>query len=333
MSHLKTSCAILIGICVTCTSVSGQVTGFDWVTVGAPGNAPFPGPDPIGDVVGRGGVDYVYRIGRTEITTGQWLSFVNTFSTQSDELGQFGIPSNWGARVDTSYTGPGMRWQLRDGADAGMLPVFGVSWRTAAMYCNWLCNGQSSDLISLDTGAYDTSTFHFNEDGTLADQRTHSPGAQYWIPTMDEWLKAAHFDPNRYGPGQSGWWQYSHSSDVLPESGLPGEGETSAGLNLPDFGQFDIPLGAYPDTLSPWGLLDITGGAAEWTEEMYNDLYRGVDGASAGFSLRELDEILHFRIDFPTSRGSRGLRIASVPAPGPVTAIVLTLLLTPRRRR
>src|SRR5690606_38351242 len=107
------------------------------------------------------------------------------------------------------------------------------------------------------------------------------------IPTLDEWLKAAHYDPNRYGEGEEGWWIYSHRSDDPPIPGPPGEGETSAGYRLPQFRHFDIPLGAYPDTLSPWGLLDVTGGTEEWTEETFEEIYserriRWAEGAFAG---------------------------------------------------
>ena len=45
--------------------------------------------------------------------------------------------------------------------------------------------------------------------------------ASGWIPTQDEWMKAAHYDPNRYGAGQGGWWLYSHRSDVAPVPGVP----------------------------------------------------------------------------------------------------------------
>lgn len=67
---------------------------FDWVTIGAVGNEPYLGDSPFGPdyAYGRGRVDYEYRIGRTEVTTGQWLEFVNTFSTQSDDMKTFARP-------------------------------------------------------------------------------------------------------------------------------------------------------------------------------------------------------------------------------------------------
>lgn len=316
--------------------------GIDFITIGAPGNSGYNGPDPNGFATGRGSVGYEYRIGRFEITTGQWMQFVNTFSTQSGPPTFFAEPVHWGARPDPEYQGPGTRWILRNVSDAAMLPIFGITWREAAYYCNWLNNGQPSDWDAIQNGAYDASTFTFNGDGTFNDQRTHHPNARFWIPTWDEWFKATHFDPDRYGEGQEGWWLYPHQADSPPVPGLPGEGETSVGVRLPNFGELDIPLGAYPDTLSPWGLLDSTGGAREWTEETFEERFgrrrwRYADGAYAGDLPGEgnmadrADELAAF---FPTAHSSTGLRIASaVPAPSVSGVLGLAFIWFARRRR
>lgn len=308
---------------------------FHWVTVGAVNNPAYGGPDPYGFATGRGSVGYSYRISQDEVSTGQWLGFVNTFSTQSDDLRFFAMPTHWGAVQDTSYHGPGIRWRLRDAPDAAMRPVFGISWRIAAMYCNWLVNNRSSDLSAIANGAYDASTFTDNPDWTVNDQEHHNPGAAFWIPTWDEWLKSAHFDPNRYGPDQPGWWQYSHTSDTAPIQGLPGQGQTSVGLRLPNFGELDIPLGAYPSTLSPWGLLDVTGGAAEWTEELYMSSVRVLDGTGAGGHFPEIDLVYAFDSAPPSLRGFNGLRIASAVPSGSAGGCVMVFLvaLTIRRRQ
>src|SRR5205085_5693497 len=140
-------------------------------------------------------------ISRLELTSAQFLEFVNTFWESNH------IPiSAW--FIGSSGIIPGLqgRYQLNpNNPDSAMMPVIGLSWRTCAMYCNWLHNGKRSDLASLQTGAYDVSTFHTNPDGTFTDQVTHSPGARFWIPTLDEWLKAVHYDPNRFGAGLGGW--------------------------------------------------------------------------------------------------------------------------------
>ncbi|MBL9000834.1 MAG: hypothetical protein JNK25_06825, partial [Phycisphaerae bacterium] len=54
-------------------------SGIEFVTVGAPGNPAYAGPDNNNLVTGRGSVPYEFRIGRTEVTTAQWVEFYNAF--------------------------------------------------------------------------------------------------------------------------------------------------------------------------------------------------------------------------------------------------------------
>lgn len=304
--------------------------GIEFVTVGAANNPAFMTNDPLDLIGGRGSVAYEYRIGRTEISTAQWLEFVNTFVDRVANPFSFASPGIWGARRVLFSN----RWELDPSIpNAEMAPVMGISWREAAMYCNWLHNDKSTSLEAIRSGAYDVSTFTTNPDNSLNDQRTHSPGARFWIPTRDEWLKAAHFDPNRYGEGQPGWWAYSHRSDEAPVPGLPGVGQTTAELSLPDLGQLYIPLGSYANVQSPWGLLDTSGGAAEWNEEvLFPEFFtgRGLDGSWAGISSGsdplDYDRITSFTGFGPQAGGVwEGLRIAST-VPGPGSAMALLVL-------
>jgi hypothetical protein len=181
-----------------------QVTtsyGIEFSTISSAGNAAHPPPGPFilntQYPYAYGSVGYDFRVARTEITTGQWLQFYNTFSTQAGFPSQlFGQPSfvaeppiDWAASPDPAYSGPGVRYRVNPVPNAADFPVRGISWRDAALYCNWLCNGQSSSQSALWSGAYDTSTFGVrtvNGFGEFTDQVTRSPGAQYWIPSYDE---------------------------------------------------------------------------------------------------------------------------------------------------
>lgn len=311
--------------------------GIDFVTVGAVNNPAFIGggfPNPVWPAPGRGSVSYEYRIGRTEITTAQWMQFVNTFNgTTSQNAPAFfnwAGPFWWGAVNDPTYSGPGFRYVLpANDPDAGMQPVFGISWREAALYCNWLHNGQSTNPVSLLTGAYDVSTWGTIPGGTITDGLTHLPGALFWIPTYDEQMKAFHYDPNRHGPGQGGYWADMNGRDTRGIAGPPGVGQTSAGWEDPNtgLGEFNIPLGAYPSQMSPWGLLDTSGGTTEWSELITNRVgpptERGSMGAPAG-SQTLLDNIYQNGSQHPDSGGSDyGFRIASsVPSPGAASLVV-----------
>lgn len=238
-----------------------------WVLVDDRDNIPY-GGGPGGELAGRGSVPYEFRISRCEITTDDWLDFANTFATLSDELDELVVGQiGWGARVDLSYQGPGNRYVYNTQLEfPGRAPIK-VTWRQVAMYCNWLHNGRSTNPASIQTGVYDTSTFG-KHDGGWTDQSTRSCDARFWIPSLDEYLKAAHFDPDKNGQGP-GWWDYGHGSDDPPVQGIPGVGHTVMGMDSADIGQSVqfYPLGAFVDVTSPWGLFDLIGGSPEWTEE------------------------------------------------------------------
>jgi formylglycine-generating enzyme required for sulfatase activity len=300
--------------------------GFEFVTIGATGNPAFNDPGfPTQTVVnGRGSVDYLYRMSRTEVSTGQWMEFLNaySFTNSPNPFWERIPPAHWGAQIDP-ILGPGLGFRLRNVASAAQLPVAGITWRMSAMYCNWLHNGKSSDPEALMSGAYDVSTWGSGPLNTFTDGWTHLPGAKYWIPTLDEQIKSQHYDPNRYGPGQGGWWMNKNKSDEVGIPGPPGVGTTSAGWQDPLqlWGEWDIPLGAYPDSQSPWGLLDTSGGTQEWNEFVFwpeRPSDRGHAGSYAGnMAFWIFDGIHGIGSTGPSvPQAEIGLRIASaVPSP------------------
>lgn len=309
---------------------------FQWATITDVNNPVYAG-GPLGQLADRGSVPYDYRISRLELTSAQFLEFVNTFWESEGIImpawfiGSSGIvPSLQGPYVLKNYL-----------PNAGMVPVIGLNWRVSAMYCNWLHNGKQSTLESLQDGAYDASTFHTNPDGTFTDQITRSPGAKFWIPSLDEWIKAVHYDPNRYGQGQGGWWESPNGTDVPLVNGPPGIGQTSgAGDYNWGFDPSYIPLSSYTDVQSPWGLWDASGGAQEWTEEIIwaetGPYGRMIDGSWAGAEWRfaYFDRAWGTDWAMPQFDVYNGLRIASsVPGPGSGIVLAIVTALQMRRRR
>jgi formylglycine-generating enzyme required for sulfatase activity len=336
-------------------------SGIDFVTIGSPGNAPWTGDGTVGDrAVGRGGVDYTYKIGRFEVTTAQWAEFMNAALDRpsNDHIPHVFAPSQWGAVGTTPNNPGGLRFAVPAGRE--MLPAGGVDWRTAAIFCNWLCNDKGTDRSSFMNGAYDVSTFGYQ--GTIfTDQFVHNPGARYYIPSFDEWLKAAHYDPNRFGQGQGGWWLLSNATNTRLNYGPPGvhvranpppqgpdpNGPIAQanggweGVQFPGYDPYAVPLGAYPGTQSPWGLLDVAGGTSEWTEGISytNDTFptgRIFDGSGWVSGSPPLDQ-LYFRSSESPSIGlsNLGFRVAAA-IPSPPTCGVMGLMLVSsalRRRR
>jgi formylglycine-generating enzyme required for sulfatase activity len=313
--------------------------GFQFVTVGSPGNPAYHTANPNDFVNGRGGVDYTYRIGQYEVTTAQWTAFYNAAFDRptNDRIPFVATPLQWGAASTTPNTPGGMRWTVLAGHE--MWAVGGISWRTAAIFCNWVCNGahENAPRSEFLSGAYDVSTFGYNG-SIFTDQLAHTPGAPYYIPTWDEWLKAAHWSPGN--PNNNGWYTYSNGSDSPYVYGPPGVGQANAGFFSPN--PFSIPLGSY-GTTSPWGLFDVAGATQEWMETVRTlsggSRSRVLDGSfwtEDTFQGNGLDQIGGWADEFPhVDPFNYGFRIASsVPSP-PSCAVAVGMLstLSARRRR
>jgi Sulfatase-modifying factor enzyme 1 len=318
--------------------------GFEWATITKPGNrnanaAEAPGfhPPISNPAVTVGRVDYVYRMATTEVTVGNWLEFVKAYYPFH--------PNQLNGRIQGAFTGG---WIFARNRNLNKPPEFylepgsdnyatDMSWRYAARYANWLHNGKVNEKWAFENGAYDTSTFTDNPDGTFNDQIKHSPDAKFWIPTMNEWIKANHYDPDRYGPGEEGYWTYNSSSNVELIGGPPGSpgAQTDAGRWGDPFTWF--PVGSYPDVQSPWGLLGGSGTVLELTETLGDTSNGPRDRVILGSARRTSlvwDRIDTARFGHPGNRQG-GLRIASV-VPSPAAFALLgsaSLVLVSRRRR
>ncbi len=324
------------------------LSGIDFVNITHPGNAPWAGDGtPDDQSIGRGGVGYEYRIGKFEITTAQYVEFLNAAFDRapSDWIPHLFAPGGAGfAAVPTTPNSPGgRRWIVPAGKE--MNPVGATDWRSAAIYANWLHNFKSSDRSAFLSGAYDVGTFGYITlpNGVLAftDQAERSPGARYFIPTLDEWIKAAHYDPAKPNPDGStgGYWTYSNASDA-PYIGAPPSQGGTANFGF-DAGAFTIPLGAYTNVRSPWGLYDVAGGSFEWTERILTDPVDGAnwrmfDGSSrtTALNLAFLDSVHYWGAQRPNAAGTTsGFRIAAaIPSPATLGVMAGWSLLMRRRR-
>ena len=77
---------------------------------------------------------------------------------------------------------------------------------TAARYCNWLHNNYGDT----QTGAYTLTNYSI---GSPLPSR--NSGAKYFIPTENEWYKAAYY---KGGGAQRGYWRYATQTDIAPEA-------------------------------------------------------------------------------------------------------------------
>jgi hypothetical protein len=277
-----------------------------------------------------------YRIGRTEITTAQWLPFLNAAQGLGVPWLQSATPGTWGA----TPSGPGGSWALESGIpSAADVPVWGITWQAAARFCNWLHNGAVTSAAAFENGAYDTSTFGGTPGLGFTDQVRRSDGARFWIPDMDEWTTAAFSSPTQDGQV---WWQYPGASNSAPIPGAPGTNATTSS----GYGQIGdpfrlIPVGSYPLGMSGWGLLDTSGSAPEWLESLGNGTdpdtgypqSRRYIMSRAGEGPWSFYESIGWNGDSTPYSPARGFRLAASVPELPAAAAMVIMCVWPARRR
>lgn len=316
MTRLKPSSAFSLAIVATfMVDWAGAVT-IETVPISNPGNAPDTEVASDG-TTGYGSVGYNYRIGKYEITAGQYTEFLNAVarddpnglysSSMSDPADVYGANiQRSGGPADYAYS-VALDWANR--------PVNYVSFWDAARFANWLHNGQPNGPQGLGTtedGAY------INVGNQILFAR--QPGARFFIPTEDEWYKAAYHNKNA-GLAAS-YFDYPTGSDAVPGTNAT-EG-TNPGNNANyriDFGVFAIgppyyrtEVGEYELSDSAYGTFDQGGNVWEWNETVaINSTWRGMLGGgweAYGFeSLRARDRNAYT----PTAdRHDAGFRVASI---------------------
>ena len=279
--------------------------GIDFAVIGDPGNRNTNATEARPTFI-RGQVNYKYRMARTEVTVGQWLEFVNAYR-----------PYYEGPTHAGQFTGD---WIVFDNSLGQYRAIAGsenfatnMGWRYAARFCNWLHNGKVMDQWAFENGAYDTSTFGQDANGNYTDQPVRHDDAKFWIPNLDEWTKAMHWDPNK-NDGEGGYWRYPTSSDEAPIPGPPGTGDTNSGTGL------FVDVGSYEHMMSPWGLLDGSGGGREWIESQ-TGTRRYIRGSS--WAISTIADEIDFLMTGPPVIVSDGLRLAAIiPCPSPFIALV-----------
>jgi hypothetical protein len=197
----------------------------EFVTIGNPGNA----ADTTGDPNPAGKVDYVYRIGKFEISE-QMIDKAN---------------ASGGLGITKDTRGPNK-------------PATSISWNEAARFVNWLNVSRGSvraykfDIQPGEVG-YDANAnielWTSSDVGYNPNNLYRNSLARYFLPSVDEWYKAAYYDPSL-----GVYYDYPTGSDTPPTAVASG---TAAGTAVYDqAGPADIMLAgglsAY-GTMAPGG--------------------------------------------------------------------------------
>lgn len=210
----------------------------DFVTIGNAGNAD--------DDTGYGGVGYTYRMGVNEVSRGMIDAY--------NALG--GGPALTMSDMTTL------------GGNGAAKPATGISWNEAARFVNWLntSNGYSAAYKFTTGGFNDNIALWTNLDaGYDAANPFRNANAHYFLPSEDEWYKAAYYDPNK--SGGAGYWNYATGSDTAPTAVASG---TTSGTAV--YGQT---FGTGPADitnaggLSAYGTMAQNGNVWEWGESAF----------------------------------------------------------------
>ena len=256
---------------VIAASASGVT--IDWTPVGNPGNACDPYVDHFGNPRCTGAVGYSYNIGTYEVTNAQYTEFLNA-KAASDPL------QLYSTRMGSEFGGvtrSGVSGSFSYGAIAGRenMPVVFVSFYDALRFANWLHNGQGSG--DTETGAYTLlgGTAKPSNGATV----TRNPGATNFLPSHDEWHKAAYH--NAIGLSSTDYFDYPAGSNMPTTCSAPTATANRANCNN---AVNDATLvGSYPGSASPYGTFDQGGNAFEWNELIVSPLLRGLRGGSFFF--------------------------------------------------
>ena len=265
------------------------------------------------------GVDRsAYRMGTFEITNDQWTKF-------TAELGVpvTGDPSN-AYDEDPYWTGTNV-------------PTNEVSWYEAAQFVNWLNTSKGYQAAYKFTGTQGQSDYALDTwspaEAYGGTNLYRHKDAMYYMPTEDEWVKAAYWN------GSSLQTYATKPGDTLHQ----GDGVSGTGWNYYDDGYATDPPG-------PWdvssgseelnGTYDMMGNVFEWMESPYSDPAYG-DGSGRGlrggsFDLNDSHLASSARsYDSPHGEiGDIGFRVASeVPEPSSLVLLSLAGLMVMKRRR
>ncbi|MFM1903413.1 MAG: hypothetical protein RLZZ440_1313 [Planctomycetota bacterium] len=299
------------------SAASASIT-IDWVTVGDPDNA--------ADDTTYGAVSEKFRIMTYEWTNSQYVEFLNSVDPNGTNPNRIYNSSMGSARGGISFdtnASAGSKYAAK--TNMGDKPVNFVSWFDAARVANWLQNGQGSG--STETGAY---TLNNATSGTAP---AVNSGASYFLPTEDQWYKAAYY---KGGSTNAGYWDYATQSDTAPTAvtagttGIGSAGSTGNFANYNRAADWNSQDGNATTVgtnggASAYGTFDMSGNVYEW-----NDL-TGAAGSSRGFRGGDWNDGLTFSVsssnrfsDDPSLENvDYGFRLASpVPVPEPSTWVM-----------
>jgi len=274
-----------------------------WTSIGNPNNA----ADPLTGSL-YGSVNHAYNIGTYDVTNAQYVDFLNAKGASNSAgiyNGSMGTAGTYGSNITQSGASGSYTYSVS--STYANMPVCGVTWFDAARFSNWLGNGQGGG--SMETGAYTLN-------GATSGIITVNLGAGVYIPSEDEWYKAAY-----YNGANSTYSRYPDGKNTVTSA--------DANYNSNNGGLVNVNFG----TPSSYGAYGMGGNVWQWND-LVSGSSRGLRGGvwnAIGINLASSSS----NIFAPSNESVYvGFRVASVPEP---TTVMLTILasgvLVIRRKR
>lgn len=296
---VNTLCARTVCCCyalvLACASTAlPAAVAIDFVSVGNARN-------PADPSTGKGAVNYEYRIGKTEITINQYTAFLNAAAKGLN----FGL---WnGERSGIARSGDVGTYQYTALGDRERPVNYIDSAFDAARFANWMHNGQPD--VPPNSGAA-TEGGAYTLYGAVSGFPVRNANAKFWIPSDNEWYKAAYYQPAAAGGDADGYWLYPMRSNGVPFSDQP-PGVTPDNTRVGNFfrddglpngyddgyavtGSTALPAapaltaaGAYGAAASHYGTFDQGGNVMEWVEARFGtNAFRGGGWRSDELAMR-----------------------------------------------
>lgn len=286
-----------------------------FTTIGNPGNA----ADNTGNPNQAGSVGYNYNMGKYEVSR--------------EMINRANASGNLGITLDdmSAY-----------GANGPDRPATGVTWNEAARYVNWLNTSQGFQpayKFAVQPGQLGYSSnaniqlWQSNDSGYNSANLFRNSHARYFLPNMDEWYKAAYYDPNA-NAGAGGYWDFPTASDSIPTAVSGGTAADTA--VYANSGIADI---MNAGGLSAYGIMGMGGNVAEWEEtelDLVNDnplSFRVVRGGGWNSSFNFLSASFRNAAAPATESLNNGFRVASIPEPSSMLLCMLVSTLLWQRRK
>ena len=248
---------------------------------------------------GYGNVNHDYRMGTYEITNGQWNKFQASYGTVT------GSPLS--AYDESAYfTGTKVLTNK-------------LSWYEGAQFVNYLNTSTGHQAAYKFTGTQGTAAYTFSvwgpgDSGYNSDNPFRNNNSKYFIPTENEWVKAAYWNGTNLQT-------YATTDGSVPVAGV----DTNYGWAA--VGQ-PWNVGRGSEELN--GTFDMMGNVFEWMESSYSSgdylygSFRGIRGGAYDDYADILGSSNRYSVDPSHVINFLGFRVASV-VPEPCSLLLLGL--------